>query len=99
MDRIVAAAVQLTSVPDRAKNLRTALSLVDEACGRGARFVALPENVDFMGPEAEKIAGAEPLDGPTFAAYGRKAAEKQIWLLAGSIAERSPVPGKAHNSS
>jgi predicted amidohydrolase len=99
MERIVAAAVQLTSTADRAANLANALALVDEAARRGARFVGLPENTDFMGPEREKLAGAEPLDGPTFTAFARKAAERKIWLLAGSIAERSETPGKVHNTS
>jgi predicted amidohydrolase len=99
MEPIVAAAVQLTSTADRAENLRNALALVDEAAGRGARFVALPENVDFMGPEREKLAHAEPLDGPTFTAFARKAAERGIWLLAGTIGERTDLPGKLHNTS
>lgn len=99
MEPIVAAAVQLTSTADRAENLRSALALVDEAAGRGARFVALPENVDFMGPEREKLAHAEPLDGPAFSAFARKAAERRIWLLAGTIGERTDLPGKLHNTS
>jgi predicted amidohydrolase len=99
MERIVAAAVQLTSTADRAQNLATAAALVEEACRRGARFVALPENVEFMGPEREKVAQAEPLDGPGFGLFGRLARENGIWLLAGSLAESSAVPGKVHNTS
>ena len=76
MERIVAAAVQLTSSADREANLANAFALIDEAVRRGARFVGLPENVDFMGPDREKRALAEPLDGPTFTAFARKAAER-----------------------
>ncbi|WP_373046047.1 carbon-nitrogen hydrolase family protein [Vulgatibacter sp.] len=98
MEAILAAAVQVNTGTDRKRNLDDALALVDRACARGARFVGLPENVDFMGPEAEKIEGAEDLDGPTFSAYAEKAREKGIWLLAGTIAERAPA-GRIFNTS
>jgi predicted amidohydrolase len=102
MERFLAAAVQLTSIADKHKNLEQALGLIDEACARGARFVALPENVDFMGPEQDKIAGAEALDGPTFRALADKAREKSVTLLAGTVAERARSDEgkqKVHNTS
>ena len=89
MRSILAAAVQLNTTDDRARNLESALLQIDRAADRGARFVALPENADFMGPEEEKIAGAETLEGPTFTAYAEKARARGIWLLAGSIAEKA----------
>lgn len=98
MERFLAAAVQLETKDDREANLRDALALVDAACDRGARLVALPENVDFIGPEAQKVAGAEALDGPTFRAFSAKAQERGCWLLAGTIAERAR-PGRIHNTS
>jgi predicted amidohydrolase len=98
MKPILAAAVQMNSGADRSRNLEEACALVDRACARGARFVGLPENVDFMGPEAEKIAGAEDLDGPTFATFSAKAKEKGIWLLAGTIAEKAGE-GRVFNTS
>ena len=58
-------AVQMTSTADRAKNLDTALRLLNEAADLGARLVGLPENFGFMGPEEARLAGAETLDGPT----------------------------------
>ncbi len=99
MQSLLAAVVQLTSGADRAHNLAQALGLVDRAAAHGAQLVALPENVDFMGPEAEKLAGAEALDGPTFGAYAAKAKERGIFLLAGTIAERASTPGRARNTS
>jgi len=98
MKTVLAAAVQVNSTADRSRNLEEALALVDRACARGAGFVGLPENVDFMGPEEEKIAGAEDLDGPTFRAYADKARERGVWLLAGTIAERAPA-GRIYNTS
>ncbi|HET9594896.1 MAG TPA: carbon-nitrogen hydrolase family protein [Anaeromyxobacteraceae bacterium] len=95
----VAAAVQMTSGADRAKNLATALRLVDEAAGRGARLVGLPENFSFMGPDAERIGGAEPVEGPTISAVRELARRRRIFVLAGSIAERVDAPGKTANTS
>ncbi len=99
MRRFLAAAIQMTSTEDRARNLDEAFELVDRAVERGAEFVALPENVDMIGPHGPKVESAEPLDGPTFALFKAKAREKKIWLLAGSIAETASVAGKARNTS
>ncbi|BDG08867.1 carbon-nitrogen hydrolase family protein [Anaeromyxobacter paludicola] len=95
----LAAAVQMTSGPDRRRNLDTALRLAGEAADLGARLVALPENFAFMGPEQERIAGAEPVDGPTVAALQELARRRRVFVLAGSIAERVDAPGKTANTS
>ena len=95
----LAAAVQMTSGADRAANLATALRLVGEAADRGARLVALPENFAFMGPEEERLAGAEPLDGPSLSALRELARARRVYLLAGSLAERTTTPGKTANTS
>jgi predicted amidohydrolase len=89
----------MTSTGDRERNLSDAIALVDAAAGRGAQFVALPENVDLIGPQGVKVAAAEPLDGPTFSEFARVARERAIYLLAGSIAEVSRFTGKARNTS
>lgn len=99
MRRFLAASVQMTSTDDRDANLAQAMDLVDRAAARGASFVALPENVDLIGPQGVKVAAAEPLDGPTFSSFRSKAIERRVWLLAGSIAEVSDLPGKARNTS
>ncbi|HEX6101264.1 MAG TPA: carbon-nitrogen hydrolase family protein [Thermoanaerobaculia bacterium] len=99
MRRFLAAAIQMTSTGDRERNVGEALRLIDAAAARGAELVALPENVDMIGPQGVKVAAAEPLDGPTFTRFAEKAREKGIHLLAGSIAEVSSVAGKARNTS
>ena len=99
MRRFLAAAIQMTSTEDRQRNLDEAFTLVDRAVERGAEFVALPENVDMIGPHGPKIESAEPLEGPTFALCKAKAREKKIWLLAGSLAETSTTKGKARKPS
>jgi deaminated glutathione amidase len=92
-------AVQMTSTADRARNLATALRLVGEAADLGARLVGLPENFAFMGREEDRIGGAETLEGPTLSALRELARSRQLYVLAGSIAERVPEEGKTANTS
>jgi predicted amidohydrolase len=92
-------AVQMTSTGDRARNMETALRLVEQAADRGARLVGLPENFSFMGRDEERIATAETVDGPTIAAIREVARRRGIWVVAGSIAEKVAAPGKTANTS
>ena len=61
----LAAVVQMTSTSDPETNWAQARSLVERAAGYGAKFVATPENTNYLGPPAEKVRTAESLDGPT----------------------------------
>jgi predicted amidohydrolase len=51
-----------------------------------------------MGREEERIAGAEPVDGPTISALRDVARRREIQIVAGSIAERIDVLGKTGNT-
>jgi deaminated glutathione amidase len=93
-----AAAVQLNSTNDKARNLATAERLVHAAAADGAELVALPEKWNLLAAGEELLAGAEPLDGPSLAAAREWARSLGIHLLAGSIAERGDGE-KAFNSS
>lgn len=97
--RFLASVVQLTTTTDPEASTEGALTLVDEAARRGAKLVVLPENVSFMGTEAEKLRLAEPLEGPTFQRFAAKAKEHGLFLLAGSMPERGQGPDKAYNTS
>jgi predicted amidohydrolase len=92
-------AVQMTSTADRARNLDTAVRLVNEAADLGAKLVALPENFAFMGPEEGRLATAETLEGPTLGALRELARRRGIFILAGSIAEKVDEPRKTANTS
>ncbi len=92
-------AVQMTSTADRAKNLDTAMRLVNEAADLGAKFVGLPENFAYMGPEEGRVAGAETLEGPTLSAIRELARHRGIYVLAGSIAEKVSEARKTANTS
>ncbi|MBI5543290.1 MAG: carbon-nitrogen hydrolase family protein [Deltaproteobacteria bacterium] len=95
----LAAAIQMTTLDDPSANVAKALFLVDQAVLRGAVFVALPENVVYMGPERDKGRFAEPLDGPTLTRFAQKAREQHIHLLAGSILESGAPGGRFYNTS
>ena len=86
----LAAAVQMTSSDDKQAN---------EAAARGAGFVALPENLAYMGPEKAKAATAEPIDGPTLERFAQKARQHRLFLLAGSILESGAPQGRFYNTS
>ncbi len=95
-----AAAVQLNSNDDKARNLRAAEGLVREAAAAGAELIVLPEKWNLLGGAAELRAGAEELDGgPTIAAARGWAAELRVDLLAGSIAELAPGHDRLFNTS
>ena len=63
-----AAAVQLNSTDDRARNLVAAERLVRAAAADGADLVALPEKWNLLAAGERLLAGAEPLDGPSLTA-------------------------------
>jgi deaminated glutathione amidase len=93
------AAVQLTSTPDRERNLATADRLTREAASAGAELVLLPEKFNVLGTEDDIAAGAEPFDGPALTWAAAIARELGIDLVAGSIAERVPDAERGSNTS
>ncbi len=95
---MLVAAVQLTSSDDLAANLAAARARVDEAAGRGATFVALPENFAFLRREGRPIPCAQGLDGEIVGHAREWARAHEIWLLAGTFPEAAES-GRVHNTS
>jgi deaminated glutathione amidase len=93
-----AAAVQLSSTPDRDRNLEAADRLTRSAAAQGAELVVLPEKWPAFGTEEQTAAAAEPLDGPALAWARAAARELGIDLVAGSIAER-PEAGEGRGAN
>ena len=93
-----AAAVQLNSNGEKARNLAAAERLVRAAAADGAELVALPEKWNLLAAGEHLLAGAEPLDGLSLTSARGWARELGIHLLAGSIAERGDEE-KAFNTS
>jgi len=94
-----AAAVQLTSTPDRARNLEAADRLTRAAAAAGAALVVLPEKWAVLGDPEQTAAGAEPFDGPSLSWARATAAELGIDLVAGSFVERVPGQERGANTS
>src|SRR5919198_4243899 len=93
------AAIQFNSTGEVARNIETAERLVRAAAADGAELAALPEKWNLLGDSAALLQGAEPLDGPTILAARSWARELGIYLVAGSIVERSDDPDKVFNTS
>ena len=93
------ACVQMNTRGDVAANMRAAKTLVEEAAAAGARLVALPETWAYKGGREGIRASAEQVDGPSNAALAQLAARLGIFVLAGSIYEPSPEPGRVYNTS
>ncbi|MFB2918351.1 MULTISPECIES: carbon-nitrogen hydrolase family protein [Aerosakkonema] len=98
MKSYIAAAIQMTSVPDLQKNLVQAEELIELAKGRGAELVCLPENFAFMGEEKDKIAQAEVIAQSSEKFLKTMAQRFQVTILGGGF----PVPvstGKFYNTA
>jgi deaminated glutathione amidase len=94
-----AAAVQLNSTDDKARNMEAADRLTRAAAAEGANLVVLPEKFNVLGTHADYEAGAESLDGPTISWARDIARELGIDLVAGSIVERREGRDKLSNTS
>lgn len=83
----IAACVQLRSSRNVAANVAEASALIEEAAGKGAQFVATPENTSLM--EADRAllfekAKAEN-DDEALGVFRKLSQAKKIWTLIGSL--------------
>ncbi|MFS0645104.1 carbon-nitrogen hydrolase family protein [Siminovitchia sp. 179-K 8D1 HS] len=83
------AAIQLNSQNSKKENISKAVQFIKEAAMMGAEFVVLPEYVDFIGDDSEKVKLGETIPGPTSEAFSKIAKECNIYLNCGSILERA----------
>lgn len=88
MNSFRTACVQLRSSDDVAENIRVTLALIREAKGKGAGFIATPENTTLMAPDggAKLERSFDEQSDPALPAFSALAAELGIWLLIGSVA-------------
>jgi predicted amidohydrolase len=98
-DRLRVALVQLNAGSDKNANLAKIERFVGEAADAGARLVALPEYVTYLGPKEGFAEAAEPIPGPTTERFSRLARKHGIYLLGGSIHEQSGEPDRYFNTS
>jgi predicted amidohydrolase len=98
MKSYLAAAIQMTSLPDLQKNLIQAEELIELAVRRGAELVSLPENFPFLGDEEAKIAQADVIAQESEKFLKTMAQRFQVTILGGGF----PVPvgnGKVYNTA
>jgi len=96
---IIAAAIQMSSTPNKGENLDTAERLMRSAVSSGAGLIALPELWNCHGLEDVYRENAEPVPGPTTEFLGGLAGELGVYLLGGSILEGGPQATKLDNTS
>lgn len=91
--------VQMRSDRDIDRNLETSTRLGKEAVRDGARWVLFPENAPFLGADREKVAIAEPLDGPIASMYTTFARENDVWVSVAGLPEYCDAnPEKTYNT-
>lgn len=101
MSTFTAACIQLTSKGDVAENLDVATSLIKEAAGAGADFIATPEVTNLLEPnKVEARAKAQfQEDDVTLKAFRSLAEETGKWILAGSLVIKKPDEDRLANRS
>ncbi|WP_151075197.1 carbon-nitrogen hydrolase family protein [Flintibacter sp. KGMB00164] len=96
MNKFIAAAIQMDSTGNLQENLAAITDFVDEAAARGAKLIAMPENVNYVGTESAANAEEVP-GGPTFRHLSALAQKHQVWLHCGSIYEKNPDDPRPYN--
>jgi predicted amidohydrolase len=80
-----------------------ATDLAAQAAAAGARLVALPEYLQFRGPDDGYRASARTIPGPHTDAFAAVAKRHDAWILVGSLAEASAEasadPRRPYNTS
>lgn len=88
MRKFIVAAIQMDSKDDKEQNLSNAIALIEEGVRRGAKLIAMPEQMSYIGNDASSNAEEIP-NGPTFNVMVAQAKKHNIWLHCGSIYERN----------
>ena len=99
LERLKAAALQMCSTQDKARNLEIAEKLIEEAAAAGAAFACLPERFNFYGPREENERQAETIPGETSHVLQELARGNGINIIGGSVLERIEGSAKFFNTS
>jgi predicted amidohydrolase len=100
MDRLICAAVQMTSTEDVARNIERADALCRRAASRGAGFIALPECFGFLSENESKPPAEAVQDPGPQLRFGRETSKAlSAYLLLGSVPEKIPGEERVYNTS
>jgi predicted amidohydrolase len=99
MTRLRVALVQLDAGSEPDANVNAAVHLADEAAAGGARLVALPEYLQYRGPDDGYRASARSIPGSFTDAFADVARRHGCWILVGSLAETSHDVARPYNTS
>ena len=99
MERFTMALVQMDSQADKEANLKKAGTLIEKAAARGAQFVSLPEDVNYVGKADGKRASAETIPGRTSDFFKELAVKYKLWLHCGSFSEKVPGDERVRNTT
>lgn len=101
MKTLKTAVIQLRATGNKAENIQRAVFLVQQAIRRQAEFILLPEIFVFRGRwegiDIEEI--AEEIPGESIAPLMSLARRHKVFILAGSIFEKSNAAKKVYNTS
>ena len=97
--RLRVALVQHDARGDVTANLEHAAALTEAAAAGGARLIALPEYLQYRGDDEGFRASARDVPGETTAPFKAIARTRHVWILLGSIAQRSTDPARPFNTS
>lgn len=93
--KYLVAACQMDSQDDKQENLRIAGEMIAENAAKGARIIAFPETMNFMGKGYRHQ--AEPVPGPTTDFFCEEAKKHHVWIVSGSFPEVQEN-GKPYNT-
>ncbi len=96
--KFVASVVQLCSQQDPSVNLEKAIHFIRKAHAEGAEWVGLPENFYYLRFEGKPMEVRCSLDGEPISSLRKLAKELRIYLLCGTIPEKTRNK-KVHNTS
>ncbi len=96
---MLAAAIQLSSVPDQSTNLRMTWDWLGRAQSAGAQLIVLPELFPSYGDLELAAKQAEPLTGALVSALREWTAQHGVWLVTGTFAELDPTTKSVYNTS
>lgn len=96
--KFLVAAIQVDSTNDKDQNLKNVIGFIAKAAERGAKLLAMPEHMNYVGDDffgnAENIPG-----GKTFNLLAEQAVKHNVWLNCGSLYELNNYDSRPYNTS